>query len=354
MATEVHVERLPKSWRYHFKLPGSPREKRGGFRTRQAALVAGKEKLLKLERGASEVTLLDAYKAYLAATRMKDRSRDTYEHHWSRIEPVLGHVLIGDVDTEMLDAFKQTLPENLGPKSVNHHLVLIRVVLRFAWKRGKLRFLPYIPLESVPQKIPEWYTQEERDQLLDGMFRLQPRWYLFFYLTCRLGLRRGEVYAISHRQIRHIPPQLLVDQQVQRGTKTREAKLVSRKNNEAYSLELTQDVLDAINWHVSKGYAGEDFLFTRTGEFPRWIDSYVRPLRTVQEKLKMRTLGHHAIGRHSVASQAATGGESIKAIQAQLGHRSEQSTHRYAHLGSRAQLHVVEALTPASPPHTGS
>ncbi len=61
--------------------------------------------------------------------------------------------------------------------------------------------------------------------------------------------------------------------------------------------------------------------------------------------------GHHAIGRHSVASQAATGGESIKAIQAQLGHSSEQSTHKYAHLGSKAQLRVVEVLTPTSPPH---
>jgi integrase len=64
-------------------------------------------------------------------------------------------------------------------------------------------------------------------------------------------------------------------------------------------------------------------------------------------------LGHHAIGRHSVASQAATGGSSIKAIQAQLGHRSEQSTHKYAHLGSKAQLRIVEALTPVSPPHMG-
>jgi integrase len=71
-------------------------------------------------------------------------------------------------------------------------------------------------------------------------------------------------------------------------------------------------------------------------------------------KLGLRMLGHHAIGRHSVASQAATGGESIKAIQAHLGHSSEQSTHKYAHLGSKAQFRVVEALAPVSPPHARS
>jgi len=62
-------------------------------------------------------------------------------------------------------------------------------------------------------------------------------------------------------------------------------------------------------------------------------------------------LSHHKIGRHSVASQAVTAGLSIKAVQAQLGHRSEQSTHRYAHLGSKAQLRLVESLAPSAPPH---
>jgi integrase len=221
------------------------------------------------------------------------------------------------------------------------------------WKREKLAYPPYVPMEPVQCKHRDWYTQEERDKLLDGMFRMYPQWYLFFYLTCRLGLRRGEVYGLSHRQIRHIPPSLIVDCQLQRGTKTRPSMLVPRKNNEAFSLELTQDVLDAISWHVDQGYSGQEFLFSKTGRFPSWLDSYIRPMNTVQRKLGLRILGHHAIGRHSVASQAATGGESIKAIQAQLGHRSEQSTHKYAHLGSRAQLHVVEALTPSAPPHAG-
>ena len=75
--------------------------------------------------------------------------------------------------------------------------------------------------------------------------------------------------------------------------------------------------MDAVSWHIGMGYSGEEFLFSKTGEFPRYIDSYVRPLETVQKKYGLRMLGHHAIGRHSVASQAATGGESILAIQAQ-------------------------------------
>jgi integrase len=71
----------------------------------------------------------------------------------------------------------------------------------------------------------------------------------------------------------------------------------------------------------------------QSGDFPRYIDSHVRPLTLVQQKLGLRLLSHRKVGRHSVASQAVTGGESFKAVQAQLGHRSEQSTHKYSHLG---------------------
>ncbi|MCP4600482.1 MAG: tyrosine-type recombinase/integrase [Proteobacteria bacterium] len=354
MAIEVHVRRLTKSWQYDFKLPGRSRERKGGYRTKAAAYAAGLKRLRELETGACKITFTDAYETYMAATVMKDRARDTYQHHWTRIEPFLGHYFIEEVETSLLDSFKQSLPAKLGPRTVHHHMTLIRAILRFMWKRGKLKYVPYIPTEKVPKKHQDWYTEEERDKFLTGMFRMYPQWYLFFYLTCRLGLRRGEVYAISRRQIRHIPQCLIVDQQVQIGTKTRPAILTSRKNNEAFSLEFSQDVMDAINWHIEKGYAGEEFLFSKTGKFPTWLDSHMRPLRTVQSKIGLRPLGHHAIGRHSVASQAATKGESIKAIQSQLGHRSEQATHRYAHLGSKAQLRVVEALEPASPPHLRS
>jgi integrase len=345
------VRKLAKSWQYDFTLSGFGRRRKGGFRTRAEALLAEKSEREALLSGSRQMLFRDGYAQYMSATSMKDRGRDAHEHVWKRIEPELGHLYIEEIDTSALDAFKRKLPEHLGPKSVNQHLILIRAALRFLWKRSKLRSVPYVPMESVPTVHVDWYTQQERDQLLDGMFRFEPQWYLFYYLTARLGLRTGEVYAISRRQIRREPAQLVVDQAVQRGTKTRDAKLASRKNDEAYVLDVTEDILAAVDWHINAGYAGPEFLFSKTGAFPRYIDSHVRPLKLVQQKLGLRMLSHHKLGRHSVASQAVTSGESIKAVQAQLGHRSEQSTHKYAHLGSGAQRHLVAALSPAEPPH---
>jgi len=213
-------------------------------------------------------------------------------------------------------------------------------------QRNARRSIPYVPTEKVIRKQPRWYTELDRDRLLAGMFEMQPRWYAFFYLTTRLGLRTGEVYAISRDRVRDVPATLIVDRAVQRGYKDRPAMLGSRKNHEVYTTALGRDVLEAIRWHVDQGYAGPQFLFSQDGTFPKHLDSHKRPLRTVQKALGLPLLSHHRIGRHSMASQAATGGQPIRAIQAQLGHRSAQSTEVYAHLGSSAQLHLVRALEP--------
>jgi hypothetical protein len=120
-------------------------------------------------------------------------------------------------------------------------------------------------MESVPERSPEWYTEGERDRLLVGIFEMFPQWYAFFYLTTRLGLRAGEVYAVARSRIRDVPPQLIVDRAVQRGNKSRPAMLGPRKNNKALTLALTEDVADAIRWHIRQRYSGAEFLFSKDG-----------------------------------------------------------------------------------------
>jgi integrase len=263
------VRKLANSWQYDFTLQGHGRRRKAGFRTKAEAREAEQRAREDLIAGHKRVRFADAYEQYMSATTMKDRSRDSYENLWPQIKPVLGQLFIEEVDTSAMDALKRALPANLGPKSVNNRLALVRAILRFCWKRGRLAAIPYVPTERAPKKKPTWYSEKERDRFLAGMFELQPQWYLFFYLSARLGLRVSEVYAISRSRLRDIPPQLIVDRAVQRGTKERLAVLATRKNNEAYVLELSEDILGAIRWHARQGYAGPEFLFSEDGTFPR-------------------------------------------------------------------------------------
>jgi len=125
------VRKRERSWYYDFTLEGFGRHKKAGFRTKAEAEEAEKRKREELRLGRRRFTLAQAFEMYLSANKMKDRSRDTYRGHWRRdIEPVLGHYYIEEVDTSSLDELKLTLPDHLGPKSVNHRVKLVGTPLK--------------------------------------------------------------------------------------------------------------------------------------------------------------------------------------------------------------------------------
>ncbi|MBW1756907.1 MAG: tyrosine-type recombinase/integrase [Deltaproteobacteria bacterium] len=171
------------------------------------------------------------------------------------------------------------------------------------------------------------------------------------YSRCTRDGTPSSISQLSRDRIREVPPLLIIDRAVQEGYKERRPKLITRKNDRVLTLRLPSDVVDAIRWHIGEGYAGPEFLFSQDGTWPQKVNDHEGPLRDVQKALGLKVLSHHKIGRHSVASQAATGGQPIKTIQAQLGHRSSRSTDRYAHLSSGAQLRLVQSLEPQAPPH---
>ena len=123
----VAVRKVKKSWQYDFRVPGDPnRYRRTGFRTKAEALAAEKRDREKITSGHRRVTFAEAYDEYNKATALKERTKDTNETLWSRIEEVLGHFYVEDIDTKALDDFKCTLPDKLSPKSVNNHLALVK------------------------------------------------------------------------------------------------------------------------------------------------------------------------------------------------------------------------------------
>lgn len=339
-------------WEYDFFLLGK-RHRKGRFKTKAEAAAAEKLKREELLSGETKMTFREAFDAYMAsANTMAATTRDDYAKFMERtLAPCIGHLVLSQVTTHEIDKLKQTMPKKWGPKSINQRLILVSAVLRFAWKREWLSHLPYIPMEKLPRRHVEWYSVDERDQFLQGVFDHQPQWYLFFYLAMRLGLRVGEAYAIEHVQFRADRLQLLVDRSVQRGSKVRQSTVKLRKANDTMILEVTQDVIDAYDWHCRQGFAGKRLVFCPTDEIPKFLDSHKAAIEAVVAATGLRRLTHHKLGRHSVGSQADDAGATSKAIQKQLGHQSAQSTQKYVHGSSKAQRAIVESLRPVRAPH---
>ena len=51
-----------------------------------------------------------------------------------------------------------------------------------------------------------------------------------------------------------------------------------RRNNKALTQAFTEDVADAISWHIRQGYSGAEFLFSKDGTFPVRINAHERSL----------------------------------------------------------------------------
>lgn len=337
---------------YDFWLLGK-RHRKARFRTRGEAAAAEKLKREEVLSGKRKVTFAEAFEAYMAATTMAVTTREAYRKFYeTNIARHLGPLFVEDVRLEALHKVKAGLPEHLGPKSVNQRLILIRSVLRFSWKSEWLAAPPHVPFEKEQRRHIETYDEWEHTQLLTGFYEHAPQWYLFFYLTCRLGLRVGEVYALTHDSFRREASKLVIDKTLERGTPERDSVLKdTRKGGDTMALEVTSDIFEAYDWHCARGFAGKRFIFCPTDVVPRYLDSYKKPLRAMQKRLGLRFVSHHRIGRHSVGMLAGEAGASLKAIQTQLGHKSSQSTLKYMHAAKGEQRKIVEQLRPAQAPH---
>ncbi|UCF47125.1 MAG: hypothetical protein JSU89_08055, partial [Myxococcales bacterium] len=172
------VRKVAKKWQYDFRARGK-RYRKSGFRTKAQALAAEKRAQEDAMSDRRRMTLAAAYEMYMEAgrRRMKPLARDHWERRWPLIEPVLGHLYLDEIKTLEMDRLKQSLPAHYAPATVNHHLALVRAVLRFALTRELIDTIPHVPTERVIRKQPKWYTEQERDRLLGGMYEMQPRWY---------------------------------------------------------------------------------------------------------------------------------------------------------------------------------
>ena len=345
------VRKRGDKWEFDFRHFGK-RVRDGGYPTKRMAELAEKKRQEELLSGGKQMTYAELWTEFLAATKHKPLTREKYIWLYDTyLRGTLGHLYLTEFSTHVFDKLKQQFDPKLGMSTVNLYLTLANAPLTFAWRRNWMPHPPWLPKEKEPVKRERWYTVEQRDAFLEGVFDHAPQWYLFFYLTCRLGLRRGEAYAIEHPQFLRETSELLIDKAAVQGTKERPLEIHLRKGNDTLTLRVTQDVFDAYDWHCKMGYAGARYVMVPGDVLPTYLDSHKSAMRTVQKRLGLPRFPHHAIGRHSVASQAVEGNQHPKAIQQQLGHKRAETTHRYMHAKKGAQLKILESLRPSHAPH---
>jgi integrase len=195
-----------------------------------------------------------------------------------------------------------------------------------AW--GWLRVNPAAEVGKLPEPKgrTRWLTDEERAALLAACGESSERALLPLVL-CALssGARAGELLGLRWRDVNLAEGNAII---------------ATSKTGHGRTLHFVGQALTALKEHARVRPLSADarvFASDAEGTFPF---QYGAPFRAAVKAAKLRDFKFHDL-RHSAASYMAQDGASLLEIGTVLGHKSQQTTARYAHLAADSSKALV-------------
>ncbi len=199
------------------------------------------------------------------------------------------------------------------PATVNRQKAALSSFYKHAIAAGIVTRNPVLGIaaRSENNKRTRWLTEDERGALLKAARgSAWDKLYLLVLAALMTGARRGELLGLRWEQIDFT---------------ARTATLAKTKNGDSRTLSFPMPVIEELLRHRKQ--AGLVF----AGSNPFRVASTTKPWSKALAAAKIEGFRFHDL-RHSAASYLAMSGASLLEIGAVLGHRSTQTTLRYAHL----------------------
>ena len=251
------------------------------------------------------------------------------------IDPVIGSMPMKDVSPFDLERLKKHMAkEDQSPRSIEYCLAVIRQIFNTA-KRLK-RFTGDNPTADVKFPKPDnqkmrFLTHEEADLLLSALQGKSRDTHDMTLLALHCGLRQSEIVSLQWQDVNLEKNTLSI----------RDAKAGSRI---AFLTEQSKTMLE--DRKVVKG--DSDLVFPgRKGQMERISQTF---WRTVEElgfnkgvtDPRLKVTFHSC--RHTYASWLVEAGQDLYVVQKLLGHKTNQMTMRYSHVGENQFRSAVNAL----------
>lgn len=246
---------------------------------------------------------------------------------------VIGPEHVAELQAEMKQAGK-------SPKTINNTIGVLSTLYGQAVKWGYAEENPAAKVDAlaIPPHRTTWYDRAQTAKFLRVCAKVRPQWHALFATALRTGLRQGEIAALEWGDL-----DLGSNPRVHVRRAVTEGHVGSPKSGHARIVPLPSDLVPILEAHPRR--LGTDLVFPGVDGGHLTNSCCWKRLRTVQRMAGMPKTSFHDL-RHSYASQLATAGVPLGAIQAYLGHADIETTMRYAHLCPTAQDGYVERLVP--------
>lgn len=224
----------------------------------------------------------------------------------------------------------------LAPATVSVAHGIVSTVFKAAVRDRRVMANPCegTKLPTVERRKVEPMTTEQVEKIRAG---LREELEALVTFTAGTGMRQGEVFGLTRDRLRLLGanPSVVVDRQLVtlRSGKTEFGPLKTKASHR--TIPLPKVVVAALNAHLARhDVAADGLVFTLAGQpITRQAFGHLwRPVATAAGLTETTGTGMHAL-RHYYASLLIRHGESVKVVQARLGHATAAETlDTYSHL----------------------
>jgi integrase len=275
----------------------------------------------------AKLTLAAYAERWLAAQPLRPASRRTYEVYLrTRILPALGARGLGSITPTDVRALLRSAQEELAPITVHHVHGLLATILRAAMEDGYLSCNPCA--RTAPGKGPKARVIPMTTAQVQAVIEALPQRYrVAALLGAGCGLRVGEVLGLRIRSVDFAVGELAVVEQLQLLPGAPPYLAPPKTTSSIRVVPMPLVVSSALLEHLERepGAPAELVLRSRTGG-PIWPNSFYDSVwRPAALKAGLPTARFHDL-RHFYATALIRAGESVKTVQAALGHSSAVET----------------------------
>jgi integrase len=271
---------------------------------------------------------------WLARQVLAPSTEATYEIMLrNHVFPTMGEMRMNAVNRVDVQTLVKEWQLTAAPSTAQARYLLMAIMFRAAVKDRVLPTTPCvdIKLPKIPPKSS--LVPISTETVLSLREAIAPRYRLFVTLAAGAGMRRGEILGLTLDRVAVDFATIRVDRQLSRASRTGKPVFAMPKTpSSTRTIPIGQVVLDEIKEHVRDfGHHESGLLLTTdVGNFVG-TSTIHNAWRIAARKVGTDATPHDL--RHYFASAQIRGGQSIKVLQALLGHKSAVETwDTYGHL----------------------
>ena len=270
------------------------------------------------------------------------------------IKPAIGNILIKSLRAEHVQKLvNEMIEKELSPKSIRDTFNNINAAMK---KAVKLRLIPYNPCEAVElPKLKKYRANVYPIQMIHTLLDTAEGtdMYLPIFLLVMVGLRRGELLALTWDDIDFKNNILKVRRNMVKGEKSYIIK-APKSESGIRDIRLGEDVMSVLKqarlqymndaFSYGTGFQNLGFVIRQEDGSPYKPDSMTQKWERFLETHNLPKIRLHDL-RHSNATALIQAGVSPKVVQQRLGHADIQITlNTYTHVLPEMDIQAADTL----------